>query len=251
MSTPVSWDPTLGYSDWPSIPTKILKSPGNKPAKARNNTEWQINIRERENCSKLTRFFRAEGWERLYWRKRLEVPPWELNGWLQYVDGKFMYFQTGGCWPLLGVSGTLVTTRDIWWWHRVWVATDGRGGGREEIIYPRFIVKLLTALERLEPQPPGQTQPGSNATFKRECFSSFEMRLQSRSHVPRVLRTIVCCVSHEDTGHKNSKWREREQVPGDRDAFQTSSIETWEGVHCSTGHNLNSNLAMKGLNWSM
>ena len=204
MSTPVSWDPTLGYSDWPSIPAKILKSPGNKPAKARNNTEWQINIRERKNCSKLTRFFRAEGWERLYWRKRLEVPPWELNGWLQYVDGKFMYFQTGGCWPLLlGVSGTLVTTPDIWWWHRVWVVT-GRGGGREEIIYPRFIVKLLTALERLEPQPPGQTQPGSNATFKRELFSSFEMRLQSRSHVPRVLRTIVCRVSHEDTGTKTA-----------------------------------------------
>ena len=55
--------------------------------------------------------------------------PWELNGWLQYGDGKFMYFQTGGwCSMLLGVWdipghwGHL-----IWWRHRVWVA-PGQGG---------------------------------------------------------------------------------------------------------------------------
>ena len=109
--------------------------------------------------------------------------------------GHYCWGSPGHWWPLL--------TSDDGIGCGVWVVT-GRGGGREEIIYPRFIVKLLTALERLEPQPPGQTQPGSNATFKRELFSSFEMRLQSRSHVPRVLRTIVCRVSHEDTGTKTA-----------------------------------------------
>ena len=146
--------------------------------------------------------------------------------------GHYCWGSPGHWWPLL--------TSDDGIGCGVWVVT-GRGGGREEIIYPRFIVKLLTALERLEPQPPGQTQPGSNATFKRELFSSFEMRLQSRSHVPRVLRTIVCRVSHEARGQKQQV--ESEQVPADRDAFQTSSIETWEGVHC-TVHWLQSKLEL-------
>ena len=229
MSTLVSWDPTLGYSDWPSIPAKILKSPANKPGKARNNTEWQINIRERKNCSKLTsRFFRAEGWERLYWRKRLEVPPWELNGWLQYVDGEFMYFQTGGYWPwplIPGVSWWPLVTSD----DGMWVVT----GGREEIIYPRFIVKLLTALERLElQQPPGMTRPGSNATLL-----SGRMILIIWNAPPEPEPCAPCpenhCVTWVTWGHladKNSKWRaSRCRVTEGR---CLSNEQQWEGVHC-------------------
>ena len=44
MSTPVSWDTTLGYSDWPSIPAKIRQEPGQQAGVSCNNTEWQKNI---------------------------------------------------------------------------------------------------------------------------------------------------------------------------------------------------------------
>lgn len=82
------------------------------------------------------------------------MPPWELNGWLQYGDGQFMYFQTRVGTRLLGVSGTFpaiaVVTSDygiVCGWSLVMVV-------EEEIIFPRFIVKLLTALERLGPSRP-------------------------------------------------------------------------------------------------
>ena len=120
------------------------------------------------------------------------MPPWELNGWLQYGDGKFMYFQTGGWCPLLlGVSRTFLAIEDIWSGDGIVCGWPLARAGHEEIIYPRFIVKLLTALERLGPHLATWTGHGTSRV-KCDFWAGILLIIQSRSHVPPVCPENHC-----------------------------------------------------------
>ena len=237
--TLVSWDTALGYSDWPSIAR----------SKAGNNAEWQINITQ---SSQLTRFFREEGRERLYWGKRLEVLPWELNGWLHYGNGKFMYFQIDGCWSSHGAP-------DIPRWGWCW----GLCGWpcRSGIIYPRFIVKLLTASERSGPRS-HLASSGQMLNIARLCSIIWILphSHMSGSHVPGSWEPLSCeC-------HMSLTWASHERQCSewsqdlDTGLWLAGAPQCSEQVESGAGawsrtplkracHNLNSNLTMKSLKW--
>ena len=83
------------------------------------------------------------------------------------------------------------------WGHLIW---SGDGivcgwplvrAGHEEIIYPRFIVKLLTALERLGPHLATWTGHGTSRV-KCDFWAGIFLILQSRSHVPPVCPENHC-----------------------------------------------------------
>lgn len=159
-------------------------------------------------------------------------------------------------WLVSAAAGGL---RDIpgHWGHLIW-SDDGIvcgwplvRAGHEEIIYPRFIVKLLTALERLGPHRPATWAGHGTSRVKCDFWAGIFLFLQSRSHVPCVpcvLRTIVSRVSHEARGQKHTLesgagalWQGR--------SLSNEQPEGWGGSALSTCHNLNSNLAMKSLKW--
>ena len=175
--------------------------------------------------------------------------PWELNGWLQYGDGKFMYFQTGGwCSMLLGVWdipghwGHL-----IWWRHRVWVA-PGQGGPLGNYLSSLYC-QIIDSIREI-----GATSP-SHLGWTRDIPGQMRLLSGNISHPSEpepcalcVLRTIVCRVSHEARGQKHTLesgagalWQGR--------SLSNEQREGWEGSALSTCHNLNSNLAMKSLKW--
>lgn len=140
-------------------------------------------------------------------------------------------------WWLVSAAGGGLRDIPGHWGHLIW-SDDGIvcgwplvRAGHEEIIYPRFIVKLLTALERLGPHRPATWAGHGTSRVKCDFWAGIFHILQSRSHVPCVSWEPLCAACHMRPGDKNTHWR-AEQVLSDRDAaFQTSSQRAQRAQH--------------------
>ena len=151
------------------------------------------------------------------------------------------------CWGSPGHSWPLRTSDLIWWRHRVWVA-PGQGGPLGNYLSSLYCQIIDSIREIAGPHRPATWAGQGTSRVICDFWAEIFLFLQSRSHVPCVLRTIVSRVSHEARGQKHTLesgagalWQGR--------SLSNEQPEGWEGSALSTCHNLNSNLAMKSLKW--